>query len=61
MASPTCRPHLAAKLPGVTYNREDTVTQPPAAPDLELFDAAPSLAAAASSISSRGVRGVQYL
>ena len=27
MASPTCRPHLAARLPGVTYNREETVTQ----------------------------------
>ena len=32
MVSPTCRPHLAAKLPGVTYNREDISIQsrPPA-------------------------------
>lgn len=27
MVSPTSRPHLAAKLPGVTYNREEIFIQ----------------------------------
>jgi len=65
MASPTCTPHLAAKLPGVTYNRVETVTRwldRPAVGVLPFSAAAPGADAAAMEESrEHGVCSAIYL